>query len=203
VGQGRRDVWRPKGAGWQAFEVSGTILRGGGVYIRRGDWVRAGERDWRQWMARHGPAALLYARQITGNYQDAQDAVHDGFIKFWRHRGVVREGAGLFLAAVRTAALNQRRSAGRRERREQARGMNEAAFEPPVEGMARQEELERALAGLREAQREVVVLKIWGGLTFAEAAECLGESPNTVAGRYRSAIERLTELLVPKVEHER
>ncbi len=165
--------------------------------------MREGERDWRRWMTRYGPAALLYARQITRNHEDAEDAVHDGFIRFWRHRGAGREGAGLFFAAVRSAALNQRRSAGRRERREQARGVNEAAFEPPVEGMARQEELERALAGLPEAQREVVVLKIWGGLTFAEAAECLRESPHTVAARYRSAIEKLTELLVPKVEHER
>jgi RNA polymerase sigma-70 factor (ECF subfamily) len=154
--------------------------------------VREAGQDWRRWLERQGPAALLYARQITRNYQDAEDAVHDGFLKFWRRREAARE-AGMFFAAVRSAALDQRRGGLRRRRRELAHGVSEALFEVPVEGMMRREEAERLLAELSEAQREAVVLKIWGGLTFAEAAEALGESANTVAGRYRDAIERLAE----------
>ncbi len=167
--------------------------------------MREAGQEWRQWLERHGPAALLYARQITRNYQDAEDAVHDGFLRFWRWRGgggAAREAAGVFFAAVRSAALDQRRGAGRRRRREEACGVNEALFETPAEGMARREEVGQALRELPENQREVVVLKIWCGLTFDEAATMLKESPNTVAARYRSALERLTGLLVSKVKYE-
>ncbi len=159
--------------------------------------------DWRKWLARHGPAALLYARQLTANVQDAEDAVHEGFVRFWNRRSKAREAAGLFFACVRSAALDQRRRNRRRARRELAREMERPFFVMPLEGQARREEVERALAALPEAQREAVVLKIWGGLTLAEVAASLGESPNTIASRYQSALQKLAGLLAPEVEHER
>jgi len=45
------------------------------------------------------------------------------------------------------------------------------------------------------AQREVVVLHIWGGLTFEEVAQAIGVSPNTAASRYRYALEKLRRLV--------
>ena len=44
-------------------------------------------------------------------------------------------------------------------------------------------------------QREVIALKVDGGLTFAEVAACLGVSPNTAASRYRYALEKLRAAL--------
>jgi len=43
--------------------------------------------------------------------------------------------------------------------------------------------------------REVVVMKIWGGVTFAEISEALAISPNTAASRYRYALEQLAQSL--------
>jgi RNA polymerase sigma-70 factor (ECF subfamily) len=37
----------------------------------------------------------------------------------------------------------------------------------------------------------VVVMKFWGGLTFAQISETLAISPNTAASRYRYALEQL------------
>ena len=31
--------------------------------------------DWQQWYDRHGPALLLYARQVTRSLAEAEDAV--------------------------------------------------------------------------------------------------------------------------------
>jgi RNA polymerase sigma-70 factor (ECF subfamily) len=45
-------------------------------------------------------------------------------------------------------------------------------------------------------QREALVLKIWGGLSFPQIAEALGISANTAASRYRYAIARMREALV-------
>lgn len=160
-----------------------------------------GDVDWRAFMARHGGAALLYARQITGTLQDAEDALHDGFMRFWRQRSRARDEAGLFFACVRTAALDLQRAARRRVRREES--LAGPWFDLPDDAASRTEEVEKALRELNAAQREVVVLKIWGGLTFAEVAEVLHESPNTVAGRYRDALAKMTAALLPEVNHER
>ena len=53
------------------------------------------------------------------------------------------------------------------------------------------ERLERALAALPTDRREVIALKIDGGLTFREIAAVLGISPNTAASRYRYALAEL------------
>jgi RNA polymerase sigma-70 factor (ECF subfamily) len=51
------------------------------------------------------------------------------------------------------------------------------------------------LGHLPEAQREVLVLKVWGGLSFPQIAAALGIPANTAASRYRYALARLRERL--------
>ncbi|MFW6437787.1 MAG: RNA polymerase sigma factor, partial [Armatimonadota bacterium] len=48
-----------------------------------------------------------------------------------------------------------------------------------------------ALADLSPEQREVVVLKVWQGHTFAEIGRLLDIPPNTASSRYRYALEKL------------
>ena len=52
-----------------------------------------------------------------------------------------------------------------------------------------------ALSSLPAPQSEVVVLKIWEQLTFAEIAEVLQITPSTAASRYRYALEKLSSKL--------
>ena len=49
-----------------------------------------------------------------------------------------------------------------------------------------------------ENYREVVTLKTWGGLTFAEIAEALEIPANTAASRYRYGLEELRKALGSK-----
>jgi RNA polymerase sigma-70 factor (ECF subfamily) len=67
--------------------------------------------------------------------------------------------------------------------------------QPLAEGPEEQERLRgmlnRAIQGLRDEEREVVLLHIHGNLTFRETAETVGAPPNTVATRYRRAIEKI------------
>lgn len=53
----------------------------------------------------------------------------------------------------------------------------------------------RGLLALPSEQRQVVVLRVWCGLTFAETASLLEISANTVASRYRYALEKLREAM--------
>ncbi len=52
-----------------------------------------------------------------------------------------------------------------------------------------------ALGDLPSEQREVVVLKVWQGHTFAEIGTLLGIPPNTASSRYRYALEKLRAIL--------
>ena len=55
--------------------------------------------------------------------------------------------------------------------------------------------VEAALRRLPEAQREVLVLKVWGELSFPQIAATLDIPTNTAASRYRYALARLREEL--------
>lgn len=59
------------------------------------------------------------------------------------------------------------------------------------------ESVRRILKSLPQSQYEVVILKHWENLTFAEIAEALDLSQNTVASRYRYAMEKLQRSLEP------
>ena len=55
--------------------------------------------------------------------------------------------------------------------------------------------LESALRELPDEQREIIVLRIWGQMTFEEAAAALEVSPNTAASRYRYGLAKLKDRL--------
>jgi RNA polymerase sigma-70 factor (ECF subfamily) len=57
--------------------------------------------------------------------------------------------------------------------------------------------IQSALGDLPEEQREIVVLRVWGQLTFEEAALALDIPANTAASRYRYALAKLKERLQP------
>ena len=54
--------------------------------------------------------------------------------------------------------------------------------------------MQDAMSRLPDIYREVVTLKIWGGLTFAEIADSLQIPANTAASRYRYGLEQLRRL---------
>ena len=151
---------------------------------------------WRQWLDRHGPALVLFARQWSATRADAEDAVQNGFLKFWRTRDTAREALPYLYACVRTAAMDLGRGERRRDRYERANEQRDsAAFEFSVERHEREAAIETALGQLPGDQREVVVMKIWGGLTFAQIGEALGVPLSTAASRYRYALTRLEQEL--------
>jgi RNA polymerase sigma-70 factor (ECF subfamily) len=156
---------------------------------------------WRAWLSRHQGALLLFARQYVATTAEAQDAVQDGFVRFWKARQRAADETAYLYACVRTAALDLRRSRSARQKREAAMA-EEAILTAPPELDERRRLVELAVAQLPEEQREVVVMKIWSELTFAQIAAALGIPANTAASRYRYAMERMQKLLLPEVTRE-
>lgn len=162
--------------------------------------------DWRAWYASHAARLLLYVRQWLPERADAEDAVQSGFVKFWKHKPDPRDAdVPLLYAAVRCAALDMIRSRSRRAKREETAMLD---FDDcwwdadTILERERAEQMQRALAKLPEEQREVVMLRIWGEMTFAEIADTLDENINTIAARHRYALASLKKLL-PEECHER
>ncbi len=154
--------------------------------------------DWRAWFDCYGARLLLVARQWTRSGADAEDVVQEAFVRYWRQqRQLAGDPLPLLITSVRRAALDLIRRSARRERREQVHVdlHAEAWFEPHPEGDERSNTLEEAVEQLPSEQREVLVLKVWGGLTFGQIAEQLELSPNTAASRYRYALEALRDKL--------
>ena len=153
--------------------------------------------QWRLWFDRHSSGLLLLARQWVFDGSAAEDIVQEAFIRFWRSRHSAHDPAAYLYACVKHGALDWLRGRHRRAQRENeaARPEAESYFLGPAEQAERQVVISAALRELPEEQREVVVMKVWGGLSFPQIAEALGISPNTAASRYRYALGRLREHL--------
>ena len=165
------------------------------------------QENWRPAFQRLAPRLLLFARQWLVNPADAEDAVQEAFVRFWRRECRVNTGnQGLLFAAVRSTALDLLRKENRRQRREQAAYLDEMPGSGPAEPAFFEGigglpdgggQLEAAMRELPVEQREVLVLRIWGELTFAEVAVSLAILPNTAASRYRYALASLKKTLQP------
>jgi len=144
----------------------------------------------------HGSALLLFALAITGERARAQDAVHHVFLNLMEKGSLSRaaDKKAYLFACVRNAALNE----GKLRNRTAPLDCDSAWFDPPDRDYVGEQNLRRALGNLPDDQREVIVLHIWGELTFSQISELLGVSSNTVASRYRYALAKLRDSMLPK-----
>jgi RNA polymerase sigma-70 factor, ECF subfamily len=146
--------------------------------------------DARELYERHGRALLAYACALLRDPSAAEDVLHQVFLNVLRGRAAINgEPLRYLFRAVRNTALNHIRGQSHDVE------LNEALWlESPDGSHETAIALQSALRMLPPEQREVVVLKIWGQLTFEEAAAVVGVSPNTAASRYRYGLEKLKEI---------
>jgi len=142
---------------------------------------------------KHGAALAAYACSCGMDHASAEDVVQQLFLKLLAGKLAAPQTPLAYLyRAVRNACLNLRRD------RQREIGLDTAELWFTHPGGNREEvvSLQRALRELPEEQRETVFLRIWSGMTLQEIAN-LTEAPlNTVASRYRYALEKLRERLV-------
>lgn len=105
----------------------------------------------------------------------------------------------LAYSVLRFIAMDHGKKQGRKKRKEEAviylHDQDDCWLDTTAEDDDDAEVLRQAVSELGEKLREVVTLKIWGGLTFAQIAETMAISPNTAASRYRYALEQLERSL--------
>jgi RNA polymerase sigma-70 factor (ECF subfamily) len=138
---------------------------------------------------RYGASLYRYAVMVLADPAAAADVVQTVFVSLLRRHGSPEFDERY----LRRATRNECFTALRKRRRDVLASAApilesiEGQRDRPDERMA----LEKALRDLPAEQREVVHLKAFEGMTFEEIAALTDESINTVASRYRYAIEKL------------
>ena len=148
-------------------------------------------------MARHASARLLFARQQASCEADAQDLVQEAVVESWRRQSAgAPPPLGLVYATIRHRAIDLARRDARRTGREMAAHADgpQCWFDCGLDERERHVLIHKAMSQLTAIYREVVTLKVWGGLTFAEIAEALEIPANTAASRYRYGLIELRKL---------
>ncbi len=137
------------------------------------------------------------ARRVLGNREEAEDVVQETLAVLWEHRERLKvENPGAYTA--RAVWLNALKRRARRKyhlplEMAESAGIEEPEeiFLPPVDSKI----LEGAMDDLPEAQKTVLRMKYYLGLSFKEIGEALEISLNTAGSRCRYALGALRAAL--------
>jgi RNA polymerase sigma-70 factor, ECF subfamily len=160
---------------------------------------------------RYGAVLYAVAYRIVGQGADAEEVVVEAFAQAWRDAPRFEAGrgsvAGWLTTIARSRALDLVRARSRRERMTAAAAEQPGA--PPAMGELgadpagsldqdeRQRQVRQALDTLSPAQRQVIELAYFEGLSQSEIAERLKEPLGTVKTRVRLGMQKLRETLRP------
>lgn len=149
-----------------------------------------------------GPRLVRYSQALLRNVSDAEDAVQAAVVRLAKHPESLAAAHmpwAYCLRVVRNESLRlmaKQRPTAMLPERTLASPFRRWSIE---EEEIRQQVLD-AVRRLPTEQAEVVILKVWENLTFLEIAGVTGDPANTVASRYRYALEKLQRLLEPIAE---
>lgn len=143
--------------------------------------------------ADHFASLTLFARQW--NAVDAEDIVQTVFLSLIQEnhkRGRPENPTAWLYRSVRNEAVNRWRSDRRRKNREENHARpNVPTFQKKGDSSLDALEVADALDRLPSEKREIVLLRIWGGLSFDEIAGAVEKSRSTVFRLYRDGLEAM------------
>ena len=141
----------------------------------------------------HAPAVVRYARRHVLP-DDVEDVVAETFVAAWRRLDEVPEfGLPWLLGVARHVSANVRRGHRRRDALTERVGAQPAGDPAwPVGGP--DDAVTAALHRLSDADRELLTLLAWDGLSHEEAAEALGCTRGALKVRLHRARRRFAAL---------
>jgi RNA polymerase sigma-70 factor, ECF subfamily len=152
---------------------------------------------------RHGGPLYRLALRILNDRRRAEDVVQDVLVRFWDEperfdptRGSLRSW---LLMKTHTRAVDVLRSETARRTREE-RILNDASnegfdLEREVWDLAVADRVQQAMGTLPVNERQAIALAYFGGHTYREVAQLLGEPEGTVKSRIRSGLRTLRRAL--------
>lgn len=159
---------------------------------------------------RHGGAVFGLARRVLRRDDLAEDVTQDVFVRLWNQPSrfdPTRGGLRSFLQReAHSRSIERVRSEEARIQRERRANPVEpqvSTLESEVMASIRSDDVRHALDALDPPVRSAIVLAYYGGLSYRQVAERLGEPEGTVKSRIRAGLARLAELLSDGSEVER
>jgi len=152
--------------------------------------------------ARYRVDMVTLASALLFDKDQAEDVVHEVFAKLTQNGSGIRITTnlrGYLLQAVANTARNDNRSArGKVLAKTDSGATNLRVVPNPAQQAMQAEYGEKLIAALQQLpydQREVILLRHYGGMRFKAIAKCQGTSISTVQGRYRYGLDKLRSIL--------
>jgi RNA polymerase sigma-70 factor (ECF subfamily) len=170
----------------------GRAVRSPGL-ADNGRGVRPDQAEFEDWFRTCHAAVYRFAYRRVGA-DVVEDVVAEAFLTAWRRRAeITGDPLPWLLGVTRRACANHLRGRGRR-----AALLNRLTREPGglhLDASSSDGRLGGALMSLSDADREVLLLVAWDGLSHAEAAAVMGCSAATFGVRLHRARARLARAL--------
>ncbi|MGA3149395.1 MAG: RNA polymerase sigma factor [Acidimicrobiales bacterium] len=170
--------------------------------IRSASGVQSPENLFSQLFDQHAQAVYAFCARRVGDLTLAEDLTSITFLEAWRHRARMpseQDGGGLpwLLGVANNVVRNDRR--GQRRYRAVLNRLPSLSVAPPAEDQAvaravtesRLRDALVAISALSEQEQEVVMLVLWSGLSYDEAATALEIPLGTVQSRLSRARAKL------------
>ena len=153
----------------------------------------------RIFLDRYADGLALYMGALLRDRQAGFDALHDLVILLARKIGsfTAAENVRKYLFAAAANVAMERRRAETREQRAKTALRDESPLVTPSDparaaaGAEEARRVSRALVGLPEADREVVILHVYEEFTFQDIADMTGKPLSTVHLHYQAALQKL------------
>jgi RNA polymerase sigma-70 factor (ECF subfamily) len=158
---------------------------------------------------RYARPVYSLAFHVLREQRAAEDVVQDVFLSFWNRPFTYVDARGTFGPWILRVTRNRSIDVLRKRSRERSPGDDEYAslFEEriidpePEPGdqvwtQAVAQQVRTAMLELNEAQRQVIELAYFYGMTQSEMADHLGIPLGTIKTRVRTALRRLSEIMV-------
>ena len=140
------------------------------------------------WYDAYSDRLMLYARTWLGE-DAAQDMVQVAFTRLMSLTAPPLEPRSWLFRTVRNEAITRLRRQARHKRHGRRLSAQQPGwFESRCDDLIDARTAEEILMTLEPAQREVVVLRIWGQMSLREIADVVGHSLTTVHSRYKAAL---------------
>ena len=156
----------------------------------------------------HYAAIYRFLLHLVRDAAEAEDSTQETFVSAWRKIAAFegRSALGTWLHRIAYGKFVDARRAGRRSAAlaERLRERGPAASPCPVEAAAQDDEARRLYAALERvdaADRVLLVLHYFQGLSYREMAEVTGEPAGTIKWRTSVALDRMRTLLTAEESH--
>jgi len=149
---------------------------------------------------RHAQAVARFVASL-GARNDVDEVVQDTFVRAFASIDGFRGNSSLrtwLFTIARRLVLDRRRSARRRGEQVEVQENDAATEYDPLDGVVADEtqhRLRAALEKLSPTQREVFVLRVSEGMSYAEIADTVGTTEGAARVHYHNAMRTIKELL--------